>query len=143
MKKPSKKEMIYIGVVAVILFVLWFFARNGSSTVYNGAGQPADTGNLTFNIPPIGSDGMTMPDFGDVNLGGGQSGGCGCAGNNYYGSSAQLANALGDTNRAAVTDALNNAGANVNTMLVNNAQVTAADNSGPPQVISYLPITVA
>lgn len=112
MKKPSKKEVIYISIVAVVLLLLWFFAKRGTtSTVVNGAGDPANTGYLTFNIPPINSDGMTQPVFGNINIPGitigGSGGGCtSCQSSNYYGSSQDLAANLGASGADAVGSSL-------------------------------------
>jgi hypothetical protein len=111
MKKLSKKEVIYISIVAAVLLLLWFFAKRGTvTTVTNGAGDPANTGYLTFNIPPINSDGMTQPVFGNINIPGislGGSSGCtSCQFSSYYGSSQDLAANLGSSGADAIASSL-------------------------------------
>jgi len=109
-KKPTKKEWIYIGVLVALALLLWLLTR-AKHVASAAPGNGADTYYLTGNIPPINSDGFTMPSFGDVNIPGVNlnTGGGGC--NNcdqtpYYGSTQQLADALGGNGADAIQDAL-------------------------------------
>jgi len=143
-KKPTKKEWIYIGVAAVALLLWWLFSRSGSTRITNGAGQTPDTSYLNFNIPPIGSNGLAQPSFGGINIppvfmGGGN---CNqCYQPKYYGSNEDLANALGQTGADAVNAALSNL---PNYMTVNVQQQYQTGSLNPDDVnyavLSQLPV---
>lgn len=119
-KEEKKKALIAVGLV-IALIVLWFLMRKSGryNPVVNGAGRPAGTSYLTYNIPPINSDGFTLPNFGDIviqagNPGGTSGYGCGgCDASSYYGTTAQLAAALPGSEsysnyQAALTESINN-----------------------------------
>lgn len=111
MKKPNKKEMVYIGALLTATFILmWLLKRSaGDTQIVNGAGQTPDTGYLTYNLPAIGADGQPVPTFGDIyipplNYNGG---GCNsCYSNDYYGTPQSLANAVGNAGADSVQQAL-------------------------------------
>lgn len=143
-KKPTKKEWIYIGVAAVALIIWWLYSRKSSVAVVNGAGQTPDTNYLNFNIPPIGNNGYNQPSFGGINippvfLGGGNCNQCYAP--KYYGSNQDLANALGQTGADAVQEALKGL---PNYMTVNIEQHYQSGSLNPQDVnyavLSQLPV---
>lgn len=146
-KKPTKKEMIYIAVVALVIIIVLFLSRKKKSIITNGAGQPADTGYLTFNMPP-NNGGFSIPGFGNnyfggVNMG---SGGCnGCdTGTRYYGSTQDLSNALASSPSATdYASAINQAFQNMPeymTAKIMSDYSSGSIDSGNQTVLSTIPV---
>lgn len=110
MKKPSKKELMYIGgITAIGIVIFLLYKKSTTSYIDTGSGQQPDTAYMTYNIPPINSSGFAQPDFGNINIPGinYNAGGCNaCYSNNYYGSSIGTATALGDTGANNINDIL-------------------------------------
>lgn len=135
-KEEKKKALIAAGLVGALI-ILWLLMKKSGryNPVVNGAGQPAGTSYLTYNIPPINSSGYAIPDFGDVVIQAGNpagnGGGCGgCDAVSYYGTSAQLAAGLaGSEQYANYQDALSEA--------LNNFNVTTSYTVNPGSL--YVP----
>lgn len=114
-KKPTKKEWIYMGAVAAIIFLLLLWRRTKSIIQTGSSSLPSPDATLTYNIPQPGGGSFTMPGFGNNYFGGANIGlgsGCnGCDGSPaYYGTSSNLASAMnGSPDMASYQDAINSA----------------------------------